>query len=128
MSRFIKLLIVGLFLLGTSQGASNSTKFVRHGSREVARNGVVVPSSATDLTTTDTDLYQITIANTTASACTFTLADKQTSAITHMSAVSIAANTTYVIAFPEGLYLKGGMTWSSGTATCLYATVSAYQK
>ena len=59
-----------------------------------------VPAVAADLTTTDTRLYQISICNTTAGALTFTLKDKQSSAKNILTAVSIAANTAYICAWP----------------------------
>jgi hypothetical protein len=79
-------------------------------------NGVVqikpqaVPTSSTAVTTYDAYLHTITIANTTSGALTFTLADRQASPVSAMSAVSIAANRTYVIVFPNGYWCPGGFT------------------
>lgn len=110
------------------EAASASTRFASPGTRVISRALQVVPDSATALTTTDTDLYQLSLGNTTGSACTFTLADRATSAKTIMGAVSIAANTTYVIAWPEGMFMSNGVTWSSGTASCLTAGVKGLMK
>lgn len=85
----------------------------------------VVPDSTTALSTTDTWIFQLTVANTTGSAVTFTVQDRATSAKTLLAAVSIAANTTYVIAFPEGQKMKNGITWSAGTASALHASIMA---
>lgn len=110
------------------EAASASTRFQSPGTRVISRGLQVVPDSATSLSTTDTELYQITLGNTTGSACTFTLADRATSAKTIMTAVSIAANTTYVIAWPEGMFMSNGVTWSTGTTSCLVAGVKGLMK
>lgn len=129
-------LIAGIFLVGMLlsiiaplvDAASASTRFQSPGTRVLDRALQAVPSSPTALTTTDTEIYQISIGNTTAGACTFTLADRATSAKTIMGSVSIAANTTYVIAFPEGLFMSNGITWSSDTGSCLTAGIKALRK
>lgn len=69
-----------------------------------------VPTSAGIVTTYDAYLQTITVANTTAGALTFTLADRQASPIAVLSAVSIAANSTYVIVFPVNYWCPGGFT------------------
>ena len=86
-----------------------------------------VPTGATDLTTTDTRLYQLSIANTTAGALTITIKDLQASAKNLCTAVSIAANTTYILSWPEGVFLDDGMNWiASGSG--LEASVTAWYK
>ena len=52
----------------------------------------------------------ITLANKTAGAITVTAADVRGTPLDLMTAVSIAANTTYVIALPGGLRFEGGLT------------------
>lgn len=129
-------LIAGIFLAGMLlsiiaplvDAASASTRFQSPGTRVLDRALQTVPDTPTALSTTDTEIFQLTLGNTTASACTFTMADRATSAKTVMAAVSIAANTTYVLAFPEGLYMSNGITWSSGTASCLTAGIKALRK
>lgn len=69
-----------------------------------------VPTSAGTVTTYDASLKTITVTNTTAGALTFTLADRQASPIAVLSAVSVAANTTYVIVFPNGYWCPNGFT------------------
>lgn len=110
------------------EAASASTRFASPGTRVIDRTLTLVPAVATDLSTTDTEIYQITVANTTGSACTFTLSDRQASAKTILPAVSIAANTAYVLEWAEGLYMSNGVTWSTGTASCLTAGVKALRK
>lgn len=81
-----------------------------------------VPTSGTDLTTTDSRVWQISVANTTAGALTFTMADKQATPRYAIKAASIAANTTYVVAWPEGIPFSGGINWS-GSGSGLEASV-----
>ncbi len=124
---FLALLLLSL-IAPLVDAASASTRFQSPGSRVLDRSLQVVPNSGTDISTTDSEIYQITLANNTGSACTFTLSDKQSSPKSVMTAVSVAANTTYVIAWPEGLYMYGGITWSSGTSSCLTAGIKALRK
>lgn len=72
-----------------------------------------VPAVATDLTTTDTYLYQLTVANVSAGALTFTLADKQPSPLELFKTTSITAGTVLVAVWPQGLKLKGGLNWQA---------------
>lgn len=95
---------------------------------EIMQQTVVVPSSATDLTTTDTIVYQIVISNVTASAANFSFTDKQSSPLDIFKTVSIAANSVAMATFPEGLLMKGGITWLSGTASALNAQVFGLYK
>jgi hypothetical protein len=69
-----------------------------------------VPSSSTVVTKVDAYLKTITVTNTTSGAVTFTLQDGQGSPIAVLSAVSVAANTTYVIVFPALYWCPGGFT------------------
>jgi hypothetical protein len=96
------------------------------GRTQISQDLQIVPDSATDLTTTDTWIFQLTVTNTTASAVTFTVKDRATSAKTLMS-VSIAANTMYVVVWPEGQKMKGGINWLSGTTGALTASLVAFK-
>lgn len=124
------LLAVALLPYTTSvvYGASLSTRFTPPGYTVVSKALQTVPDSTTAVASTDTEIYQISLGNVTGSACTFTLADRAASPKTLMAAVSIAANTTYVIGWPEGVFMDEGFTWSSGTASCLTAGVKALKK
>lgn len=107
--------LAGLTFLGAP--AEAQVKYVRQpGSRNVSTVLRAVPAVATDLTTIDTWLFQITVANTTGGALTFTVIDKQTSPVTLLAAVSIAANTTYIIRWPEPVFMSGGVNWSASGA------------
>ena len=86
-----------------------------------------VPAVATDLTTTDTRIWQITVANTTAGALTFTLKDKQATPRYICAAVSIAANTTYILAWPEGQFGSSGLNWSGSGAGLEASVVGCYK-
>ncbi len=91
--------------------------------KEITAGLQTVPNVATDLTTTDSVIFQITLANITAGAVTFTVKDKAGSPKSLLEAVSIAANTSYVIAFPEGVWMTGGITWSASAANSLNAEI-----
>lgn len=73
-----------------------------------------VPTSSTTVTSYDAYLKTVTVANTTASPITFTLADKQGSPVNVLSAVSVPANTTSVITFPDLYWCPGGFTVQAG--------------
>lgn len=90
-------------------------------------NRVAVPAVAADVVAKDAIIYQITVANTTAGALTFTVQDKDGTPSEVMDAVSIAANTTYVIAFPFGEPMVGGINWvASGVG--LKASIYGYYR
>jgi hypothetical protein len=86
----------------------------------------IPPSSATDLTTKDTVIYQLVVANTTGSSATLTINDKQGSPLSLLSAVSFAANGTTVLNFNEGVRMLGGVRWSQGTANALNVELFAF--
>jgi hypothetical protein len=116
------------YFTSVAYGASLSTRFTPPGYVIVSKVIQTVPNTPTAIATSDMEIYQLTIGNITGSACTFTLADRATSAKTILATVSIAANTTYVIAWPEGIFMDEGATWTSGTASCLNASVKALRK
>jgi hypothetical protein len=118
------LAIVAPFLVA----ASNSTKFTAPGTRQLSRLIQVVPNSDTDVSTTDTEIYQLSVTNVTGGACTLTVKDKQATARYLINAASIAAATTYVIVWPEGAWMEDGFSWSSDTSSCLQANVKALRK
>lgn len=127
MSKIFAVLLVALCLIGSPSlgwGASGSSKFTNGGTLALNEDLQTVPDTTTDLSTKDTWIFQLTIVNTTAGTVTFVMADKATSPKTLMS-VTIAANTTYIIAFPEGQKMKGGITWFSGTVGALNASIKA---
>ena len=130
--RFMGAALLGLLLLSIVapfvEAASNSTKFAPPGTRQLSRLIQVVPNSDTDVSTTDTAIYQVTVTNVTGGACTFTIKDKQATARYLVNAASIAAATTYILAWPEGAFMSSGFSWSSDTSSCLQAGVSAIRK
>lgn len=130
--KFMGAALLGLLLLSlvapVIEGASNSTKFSAPGTRQVSRLIQVVPDSDTDVTTTDTEIYQISVTNVTGGACTFTVQDNQATSRYLVYQASIAAATTYVLVWPEGAWMDDGFSWSSNTASCLQAGVKALRK
>jgi len=79
----------------------------------------ITTNAAADLTTTDSVIYQIVVSNKTGGAVTFTVLDKASSPKSLLTATSIGANTTYVIAFPEGVWMTGGIRWVASAAASL---------
>ena|ERR1700685_503555 len=75
-----------------------------------------VPTSTTTVTAADAYLMTITVSNPTAGAITFTVADKQASPIAVAGAVSVAANTTYILTWPAYYWCPGGFTVTSSGA------------
>jgi hypothetical protein len=83
---------------------------------------VAVPTILTIVAPLDAYLKTVTVSNPTAGAITFTLADRQASPVSVVGAVSIAANTTYVIVFPAGYWCPSGFTvLASGAGLTFYA-------
>lgn len=82
----------------------------------------LVPVSAADVVAFDVYVDQITLSNVSGAAVTVTIKDKNSSPLSFLEAVSIAANSAYVIACPGGRYFPGGINWvaSSGTAIVGY--------
>ena len=130
--RFMGAALLGLLLVSLVvpllEAASNSTKFSAPGTRQLSRAIQVVPNSDTDVSTTDTEIYQITVTNITGGACTLTVKDKQATARNLIYAASIAAATTYILVWPEGAYMEDGFSWSSDTSSCLQAGIKALRK
>lgn len=86
------------------------------GTKEIGNGLVAVPTSATDLTTTDTWINQIILVNTTAGALTVTINDKQGSPLALVPTVSLAANTLYITVFPFAVKMTSGISWSASGA------------
>lgn len=87
-----------------------------------------LPTVAADLTTTDTWVFQLHLANTTAGALTVTITDKQAAPIAAFSALSIGANAVAVFSWPEGLFFKGGLNWVVSGAGGVNASIVAFAK
>jgi hypothetical protein len=60
-----------------------------------------VPTTAADIATVSVWIDSMTFANTTAAALTVTVKDKQATPQSFLQAVSIPANSTTIITFPE---------------------------
>ena len=74
---------------------------------------MAVPTSTADVVTGDVRVNVITLTNTTGSAITVTVSDKQTSPLDFLTAVSVAANSTYVVEIPDMRLFPGGVSWSA---------------
>ena len=85
-----------------------------------------VPTSLTDICTTTAHVYQVHVSNTTAGALTFLLQDKQATPGQLVPSVSIAANTAYILTWPEGQQASGISVQGSG-AGLQVAFVGSYK-
>ena len=93
---------------------------------ELTAGLVTIPNVAADLTTEDTYVFQIVLVNKTAGAVTVTITDKATSAKTLVPTLSIAANTTQILSYPEGVKMTGGINWVAGAASSIDAEIKGY--
>ncbi len=81
-----------------------------------------VPTSTTAVATSDAWLQGLTITNTSGGALTVTVASRESSPVALLEAVSIAANTTYIVSLPYGHWLPSGFTIAaSGSGLNYYA-------
>ncbi len=93
--------------------------------KQVTRGLQVVPAAATDVVAHTAWVYQLVISNIHTSAVTILVKDKAGTPLTLLSR-SIAASTTEIYSFPEGVKMSGGINWIAGTADKLHAEVAAY--
>lgn len=114
------LLVIGV--INPLIGASGSTRF-SYGSTALSDSIQTVPTSPTSLASSDTYIFQITATNITGSAATFTVTDGTGKYL--LASVSVAGNTSYVMAYPEGVKMTSGVSWSAGTSNAIQASVRA---
>ncbi len=107
--------------------ASNSTK-AAIAQKEVAGALQVLTNTPTNATATDTWIFQLVFNNKTGGAVTVTVTDNATVPLDLLTTVSIAANTAYVIVFPEGQYMPNGFKWSASANTSINASVKGFQR
>ena len=105
--------------------ASNSTKRPI-GQADVAEGLVVIPTGLTALTTTDTWVFQIAVANSTAGALTLLVTDTQASPLQLVPTASVPGNSFALFSYPEGVKLIKGMKWQA-SGTGLHAEVLAFK-
>ena len=119
------LLILSVLISPLALSESGTTK-TTFGRRQLLSDLQFVPNVAADLTTTDTWIFQLTI-TTGSSGTTLTINDRATSAKSLLNSVSLAANTTYILTWPEGVKMKNGINWVAGAATTVTIAVVAFQ-
>jgi len=78
----------------------------------------LIPATLADVYTKNIWLSEITLTNKSAGTVTVTVQDKQTTPREVLAAVSVAANTTYVIRF-DARYCPGGVSWSASSGTAI---------
>lgn len=86
------------------------------GQKEIGNGIAAISTNSTAVTTTDTWVKQIVVANTTGGAVTLLVTDGQGSPVTLVPTVSLAANTLYVTVFPDYVKLTSGVKWQAGSA------------
>lgn len=84
-----------------------------------------VPNSPADVVAQSVYVEEITLTNASDSSVSVTVNDKQSSPLPYLSAVAIAARTTYVID-SKGRYFPGGVSWSATAANAVVGYVSGY--
>lgn len=81
-----------------------------------------VPTSTTVVAAKDAYIKSVTVANTTSGALMVSLCDRQTTPVCALTAVSIGANTTYIVTWPTLYWAPGGFTViASSTGLVFYA-------
>lgn len=111
---------LGPFTIRQAQAASPTLFQAASGSGDMQIKPQAVPTSTTVVAATDAYLRQVVVTNPTGGAITFTLSDRQSSAIDFVSAVSIAANTTYVVVIPNLYWCPNGFTVAAGGSGLTY--------
>jgi len=89
---------------------------------------VVADTTPATICSTDAIIYQIVVANVTGGAVTFTVTDINTAPLDLLKTVSIAANSTSVLSFPEGVLMVGGIKWLAGASASLNGQIFGLKK
>lgn len=96
--------------------ASNSSR--RSAAQTPLTEGLqAIPTSPTALSTADSWIWQLVIANG-GNQRTVTILDGQGTAINLTHARVFAANTTTIYSWPEAVKMIGGITWSASGTGC----------
>jgi hypothetical protein len=94
---------------------------------ELSGGLATVPDSAADLTTVTTIITQIVACNKSAVDATLTITDKQSPAKT-IACPLIAAGFPFVVAFPDGVKMIGGVNWVASAASSIDAEVFGWKQ
>jgi hypothetical protein len=95
------------------------------GLKYLTRGVRLVPASAADLTTTDTWLYQLSVANKTGGAVTLTVIDQAATPRNVVPVISLPANSVTIMSWPLGIKCTAGLNWVASAADSLEAEVVA---
>jgi hypothetical protein len=87
----------------------------RFGALVIDMDPAPVPATLTDVFTTTTFVEEVTLSNTTTSAVTVTIQDRNSPARAFFKDLTISGNSTYVVAL-RGRKFPGGVAWSASTA------------
>lgn len=88
---------------------------------------VLVPNSATDLTTTNSYICQISITNITTSSVTVLIKDRASTQMTLVDA-TIPAKTIWIQSWPWCIKMTGGISWTAGTVNALHSEVYGFKQ
>lgn len=77
---------------------------------------VAIPTSPTAVTTVNSSISNITLANTTSGSITVTVQDAQTVPVAILQATAIGANSTVVVSWDPPISMANGITWSASGA------------
>lgn len=84
-----------------------------------------VPTGSTAVTTVDTDVAEVTVANTTGSTITLTVTDAAGNQIVNV--INVAANSPVSLQFSPAEFCSGGVKWLAGGAG-LVGTIRGWQR
>lgn len=121
----LTLIVLSYVVSPLSWGASRSTR-TTYGFSQLDPKLQIIPDTPTDIATETTEIFQITLTNYTASPVTVTVTDKQSSPVDLIKDIPLGANSHAVIAYPEGVTMTGGITWSASAADSVSASVKAW--
>lgn len=96
-------------------------------SREMAGGLTLIPNVATDLTTSDTFIFQIAVFNIGNTTESLTMQDRQDTPVKIFNALSISTTNPLIIEFPYGLKMKNGINWQASNANALTAEIFGYK-
>jgi hypothetical protein len=105
---FVTLAAIGLALMLAAQTTD------RFSATSFDMNPVLLPSTTTNVFTTTVFVDEITLSNSSSSAVTVTVSDRQSSPMPLLPAVSVPANSVVVAALKSRKF-PNGLSWSAST-------------
>ena len=120
----VLLLVISNWMTPVALGASRSTIFPV-APKKLSPYLQYVPDSLTSVTTTHSQIWQISVTNDCHSSVTFYVIDRATvPKVLVSNRVSLTAGQTVIFEWQEGVAMQNGFRWQAGTASCLNAAIS----